>query len=169
MLSTKPAAGKAKARALPRFLAVVLVAALNPVVAEASFEVNRILIGDVPEGTPGLGGSVRGRRDPYVGDYQDVGFEPLYLFEGKWLYFNGTSAGLHVFDNETFFVDLNFRFRFGRLNPEDVGSLPDELRKREATIEGGIATCFRTPLGDLRLEWGRDVLGRHDGQGFDLT
>lgn len=158
-----------RAKAFPWFLAGALVALLNAGIAEASFEVNRILIGDVPDGTPGLGGAIRARRDPYVGDYRDTGFEPLYLFEGKWLYSNGTSGGLHIFDNETFFFDLNFRFRFDKLNPEDSARIPDELQVRQTTIEGGFSTGLRSRLGDLRLEWGRDVLGRNDGQELDLT
>lgn len=159
-----------QARILPQFLAPALCAALPIGTADAGFEAMRILIDDdIADGTPGLGVGVRSRRDPYVGEFNDTGFEPLYLYKGRWLYSNGTSFGVHLADTARFFFDVNFRYRFGRLIPEDYGTIPNELNARKSTLEGGAAAGLRTRLGEFRAEYGHDVLDRHKSQGLDLT
>lgn len=152
-----------------RILAIVLIGALSQEDASASFEAQRILIGDVPDGTPGLGGALRPRRDEYIGDYRSSSLEPLFLYQGRWLFSDGTSGGVHIADTDWFFFDLYARFRFTKLVPEDLGDIPVGIQQRDTTIEGGFATGLRTPLGDLRVEWGHDVLDRHDGESLELT
>ena len=76
------------ARAFLPFLAIVLLVMLIQEEAAASFEVQRILVGDIPDGTPALGGALVPRRDEYLGDYGTSSIEPLYLYEGRWLYSN---------------------------------------------------------------------------------
>ncbi|MBT8444946.1 MAG: MipA/OmpV family protein, partial [Gammaproteobacteria bacterium] len=157
------------ARACLPFLAIAFFVVLFQEEAAASFEVQRILVGDIPDGTPGLGGVLRPRRDEYLGDYGTSSIEPLYLFEGKWLYSNGMSGGVHIVDNDWFFFDLNARFRLTKLDQDDVNRRGEGLETRDSTVEAGFATGLRTPVGDLRVEWGHDVLDRHDGASLELT
>ena len=157
------------ARTFLQVLAISLIAILSHKEAEASFEAQRILIGDIPDGTPGLAGAVRPRRDEYVGGSRSTSIEPLLLYQGKWLFSDGTSGGVHLFDNDWLYLDLYGRFRFTKLVPEDHSEIPDGVRQRDSTIEGGFATGLRTPLGELRVEWGRDLLDRHDGESLELT
>ena len=137
--------------------------------AQASFEAQRILLGDVPDGSPGLGGALRPVRDEYVGGYRSSSFEPLFLYQGKWLFSDGTSGGVHLVDIEPFYLDLYGRFRFQKLVPEDVGDIPDQILQRDSTVEAGLAAGVRTPLGEFRAEWGHDVLERHNGASLELT
>lgn len=157
------------ARAFLPFLASALLVTLIQKEALASFEVQRILVGDIPDETPGLGGAVRPRRDEYLGDYGTSSIEPLYFYEGRWLYSNGTSGGVHIVDTDWFYFDLNARFRFTKLDQGDVERLGEGLKTRDSTVEAGFATGLRTPFGDLRIEWGHDVLDRHDGESLELT
>lgn len=150
-------------------MAVALLGALSQHAAEASFEAQRILFGDIPDGTPGLGGALRPLRDEFAGDYRSTSIEPLYLYQGRWLFSDGTSGGVHLVDSDWFYLDLYGRFRFTKLAPEDISRIPDGLRLRDTTVEAGFATGLRTRLGELRVEWGRDVLDRHDGDSWELT
>lgn len=150
-------------------MAFALLGVLSQHAAEASFEAQRILFGDIPDGTPGLGGALRPLRDEYAGDYRSSSIDPLFLYQGRWLFSDGTSGGVHLVDSEWFYLDLYGRFRYTKLVPEDLGSVPSGLRKRDTTAEAGFASGLRTPLGDLRVEWGRDVLDRHDGESWELT
>jgi len=165
-LSSAP---KKTGRTYLQILAVALIASLSQEAAEASFEAQRILFGDVPDGTPGLGGALRPTRDEFIGDYRSTGIEPLFLYQGRWLFADGTSGGVHVVDSDWFYFDLYARFRFTKLVPEDANQIPDGLQQRDSTLEGGFATGLRTPVGDMRVEWGRDVLDRHNGESLELT
>jgi len=109
--------------------------AMSP--AHAAFEVTRIPVDHLPDGTPGLGGGIRVTRDVYLGRERDPDLVPLYLYEGKWLFANGTSAGIHLLDNDKFFFNLIGRYRFNKLIPEDYEDIPDDLSTRRQTIDGG--------------------------------
>jgi len=160
---------KKPARIFLQILAISLIFLLSHEDVEASFEAQRIIFGDVPDGTPGLAGAARPRRDEYVGGFRSTSIEPLLLYQGKWLFSDGTSGGVHLLDTDWLYLDLYGRFRFTKLVPEDLSEIPDGLQQRDSTIEGGFATGLRTPLGDLRVEWGRDMLDRHDGESLELT
>lgn len=148
---------------------LVLFTSLAGSPAYAAFEVTRIPVDHLPDGTPGLGGGIRVTRDVYLGRERDPDLVPLYLYEGKWLFANGTSAGIHLLNNDEFFFNLIGRYRFNKLIPEDYDEIPDDLSTRRQTVDGGISTGFRTPVGNFRAEWVHDLLGVHDGHELDLT
>jgi outer membrane protein len=155
-------------RSLVRLILVIAICVVASA-AHASFEATRIPTQHLPEGTPGLGGGMRLPRDVYVGQEGDPDLVPLYLYDGKWLYSNGTAAGLHFYDNDRFFFNLGVRYRFNKLDPDDYEEIPNGIANRRQTVEGGFATGIRGRAGILKAEWGYDLLGRHDGHQLDLT
>ena len=157
------------ARLFLQILAIALLGILSQEDANASFEAQRILFGDIPDGTPGVGGAARPRLDEYAGGFRSSSVEPLILYQGKWLFSNGNSGGVHIIDNDWLYLDLYARFRFTKMDPQDIGEIPDGLEVRDPTLEGGFATGLRTPLGELRVEWGHDLLDRHNGESLELT
>jgi len=62
----------------------------------AGQEVARIPIVDAPPKTPGLGAGVRLGNSPYRGDSTTFDLVPLYLYEGRYLFAHGVSAGVHA-------------------------------------------------------------------------
>ena len=131
-------------------------------------QVGQIPIIDAPPQTPGLGGGVRFGSSPYknVSDVADL--VPLYLYEGEYLYAHGTSFGAHLFRNETFTLDLEGRYRFTELDPEDDAFF-EGLEEREQTWEGGLTGSVRGDWGELKLGWYTDLANNHDGSEVDLT
>ena len=146
-----------------------MLAGLVPLPGHASFEAMRIPTAQLPPGTPGLGGGLRLPRDVYVGGDRDLDILPLCLYEGKWLFANGTTLGLHAVNTEDFFLNVGFRYRFNKLIPEDYGEAAEGLESRRQTLEGGFSTGMRTSAGIFKLEWAHDLQNRHDGYQLDLT
>ena len=134
----------------------------------AAQEVARIPIIDAPPYTPGLGAALRPNNDIYIGGGHDLDVVPLFLYEGKYLFAHGTSAGLHAFRNDMFSLDLLVRYRFQRLDPED-DVLLDGLLERKQTMDAGISGRWRGRLGEIKAEWVTDVQDRHNGNEFELA
>lgn len=131
---------------------------------------------DVPAGTVGLGAGMRVGNTPYKGarnvssilDDDDVDLIPLYLYEGKWLFFHGTTAGLHLFDNGWLKVDALAAYRFDRLQP-DAGDYFAGLQEREQTVDGGLAVTVSGDWGEASATWVHDLMSRYNGYERDLT
>jgi len=148
---------------------MALVVCLGMPPANASFEATRIPTNHLPDGTPGLGGGLRISRDVYIGQKREPDLVPLYLYAGKWLFSNGTAAGIHVLNKENFFFNLGVRYRFNKLDPEDYDEIANGISTRKQTLEAGFSTGIRGRAGILKAEWAHDVLGNHDGHQLDLT
>ncbi len=151
-----------------RFLVALLLAiSWNP--ALAGYEVTRIPMDHLPDGTPGLGAGIRGSLDMYVGQERDSDFVPLYLYEGRWIFAEGTSAGVHLLDDDIFSLDLLVRYRFNTLDPADYGEIADGLSKRHQTLDGGISGGVKTPFGHVKVEWVTDLQDNHNGNELDIS
>jgi outer membrane protein len=136
--------------------------------AWAGYEVARIPTDNLPPGSPGLGIGMRMTRDVYIGQERTPDIVPLYIYEGNWLFAHGTSAGLHVFKNETFTLDLLARYRFEAFDPDQVPGL-EALQQRRQTVDGGISGGMRGKWGALELEYVIDLKDRHDGNELDIS
>ncbi|MEY2854462.1 MAG: hypothetical protein RL030_1594 [Pseudomonadota bacterium] len=148
---------------------LALVGALLLVAAPApATEVTNIPIIYAPPGTPALGGGIRLSSNPLLGDLDTWDLVPLYLYEGRYLFAHGTEFGAHLFRNDTFTVSALARYRFTRLDAGDNPLLVD-LDDREQTLDGGLTAQVRGSWGQLQAEWLTDLLGRHEGQEFNLT
>jgi MipA family protein len=131
-------------------------------------DVHTIPIIYAPEGTPALGGGLRLSNNPTVGDLDAVDLVPLYLYEGRYLYAHGTEFGAHLFRNETFRFGALARYRFLRIEAGDDPRL-EGLEDRDQTLDGGLSAQVRGGWGQLQGEWLTDLLGRHEGEEFNLT
>ncbi len=141
-------------------------------VASADQEVARTPIVDAPPGTPGIGGGFRFNSTPYAGVGMVPDLVPLYLFEGRFLYAHGTTAGVHAFRNDFFSLDVLARYRFQRLSPDNEefdDPLFDGLSEREQSVDGGIALRFRGNWGEVNLDGVHDLLNRHEGHELALS
>ena len=136
--------------------------------ALAGQEVARIPIIDAPPMTPAIGGGIRTGSDIYIGGGREPDLVPLYLYEGKYIFAHGTSAGVHVFRNEMFSLDALVRYRFQHLDPED-NELLAGLNKRRQTMDAGLSASIRGRLGEITAEWVTDAQNRHNGNEFELT
>jgi outer membrane scaffolding protein for murein synthesis (MipA/OmpV family) len=145
---------------------VSLVLASAPAAAQ---EAARIPITDAPPGTSALGGGVRAGSSPFEDANAELDLVPLYLYEGKWLFAHGTSAGAHFYRDKRFSFDGLVRYRFLNLDRDDDDSL-EGLREREQTLDGGFAFSFRgKKWGSVQAAWVADLLDRHSGQETELT
>ena len=136
--------------------------------AGAGYEVTRIPTDNLPSGTPGLGAGMLLTRDVYAGQERTPDIVPLYVYEGKWLFAHGTSAGVHAFKNDWLELDLLVRWRFQEFDPQYEAGF-EGLNKRQQTLDGGFGGGVRGDWGALRLEYVTDVKDRHDGSELDLT
>lgn len=146
-----------------------------PFVSAASL-VTETPMAEAPPGTVGLGFGFRFGESPYQGIdnvasvNNDNGTDliPLYLYEGKYLFAHGTSAGIHLINHDWLKLDLIGRYRFDRLEPEaDPAYLG--LEPRRQTVDGGLEATIKSGFGHLRLGALWDLLDRHQGGEFEAT
>jgi MipA family protein len=142
----------------------------------ATNPVTEIHTGEIPKGTVGLGVGWRFGDSPYVGidhvgslwhegDYDVL---PFYYYEGDWLFAHGSSAGIHLFNNETFSLDAVLSYRFDRLEA-DVDEFFHTVEDREQTLESGFAGSVRGDWGKFTLSALGDTMDRHNGYAVDMT
>ncbi len=135
-------------------------------------EVAEIPFFNVPEGTVGLGGGIRGGQSPYLAtdneDQRTRDLIPLYLYQGKYLFFRGVAGGIHFVNNETFELNLYSKYRFQKLDPES-NVFYAGLEERKQTFEAGLEVRMTRKWGDVNLHWVADTLNRHQGQEVQLA
>ncbi len=139
-------------------------------------QVNQTPIINAQPGTVGLGFGYRIGNSPYV-DIDNISSEensnstdlvPLYLYEGKYLFMHGTSAGIHLFNTPIFSLDAIGHYRFDRLEAK-ASDFYAGMDDRDQTVDGGIALSLRQPWGTLTATAATDLLGKHNGEEYDLT
>ena len=126
---------------------------------------------DAEPGTVGLGFGLRFGDSPYKGieniasinNDNSSDLVPLYLYNGKRLFFHGTSAGVHLFDNSSISIDAIANYRFDRLEA-DADPFFQGIEDREQTIDGGLSISLKQPWGTLNAIAVTDLLSRHNGE-----
>ena len=129
------------------FRAVILLVATSVLPAYAQYEVAEIPFFNAPEGTAALGGGLRLGSDLYLAfddssDQRQFDLVPLYLYNGKYLFFRGTAGGVHLFRNDNFQLNLLGRYRFTKLDP-DRNEFYAGLEERKQTVDAGAEVRFR--------------------------
>jgi MipA family protein len=135
-----------------------------------------VTIADPPAGSSGLGIGYRFGDSPYryianiASDENDLNSDlvPLYLYEGRRAYARGSWAGLHVYDQPGFGIDLIARYRFDRL---EAGAHPfyEGMEDRQQTLEAGLSATVTGRFGEFGIAASKDLLNRHTGAEIDLT
>ncbi|WP_298447121.1 MipA/OmpV family protein [uncultured Marinobacter sp.] len=142
----------------------------------ASLPDTRTSVNEVPAGTVGLGAALRRGTSPYAGvdnisgvlNDSKADLIPLYLYEGKWLFAHGTSAGAHLVKSDWLKVDLLAKYRFNRLE-SDASPYFSGIDDRDQTVDMGFSATFFGDWGSLSATWANDVLGVHNGYEWDFT
>ncbi|WP_309044543.1 MipA/OmpV family protein [Marinobacter sediminicola] len=142
----------------------------------ASLPDTRTSVNEVPAGTVGLGAALRRGTSPYVGvdnisgvlNDSKADLIPLYLYEGKWLFAHGTSAGAHLVKSDWLNVDLLAKYRFNRLE-SDATPYFNGISDRDQTVDMGFSATVFGDWGALSTTWANDVLGVHNGYEWDFT
>ena len=93
---------------------------------------------------------------------------PLVLYNGKYVFFRGTAAGLHVVNKDAIELNLLARARLHRLDPGDTAFL-DGIEPREQSLDGGAEIRLRGKWGELQSAWLTDTLARHRGESAELS
>jgi outer membrane protein len=144
---------------------------LLPALVFGGQEVARIPFVNAPDGTAGLGGSLRIGTDPYFSnDEKDdvLDLIPLYLFEGDYLFAQGTYGGIHLVDTENFEFNVIGQFRFQHLSPKR-DSFYEGLTRRKRSFDGGVSLVGKSQWGTVKLDWLTDALNRHKGEELSLS
>jgi outer membrane scaffolding protein for murein synthesis (MipA/OmpV family) len=131
---------------------------------------------DAEPGTVGLGFGLRFGDSPYKGidniasinNDNNSDLVPLYQYNGKRLFFHGTSAGLRLVDRPGIAIDAVADYRFDRLET-DANPFFKGLKDREQTVDGGLSISLRQPWGTLRATALTDLLSRHNGEEYSLS
>ena len=130
-------------------------------------EVAEIPLFSAPVGTTALGGGLRGGQSPYLpSDNEDVrqrDLIPLYLYEGKYLFFRGISGGIHVINRDDVEISLFGRYRFQKLDP-GRNIFYQGINEREQSFDAGVRIAYANRLGRFNVSWVTDTLNRHNGQ-----
>ena len=140
--------------------------------AFAAQEVTEIPISDWPKGAAALGAAYIAGQNPYYTTDDSDGWKtdliPLVLYNGKYVYFRGTAAGIHVVDRDAFELNLLARARLQRLDPGQ-NAFFEGLEAREQSLDGGAEFRLRGDWGELQSAWLTDTLARHQGQSAELS
>jgi outer membrane protein len=160
--------------ALSRLLASVLLSMAIP--GHAGDPVTELVLTDLPAGTLAVGSGWRFGQSPYrnidnigsIDNDNDYDLLPFFYYEGERLFARGSTAGLHLLNNELFQLDLLLAYRFDRLeaNADDFFRT---VQDREQTLEGGLGLTLKRDWGELEARFLGDTLDRHDGQSAELT
>ena len=129
-----------------------------------------------PPGTVSLGAVLRGGDSPYKGvdsvssllNENQLDLIPLYLYEGKWFFTRGTSAGVHLFRNNAFTIDALIDYRFDRLEV-DSNDYFTGLKNRRQTVDGGLSAALQSDWGVVSATVVNDLMGHHNGYEWDLS
>jgi outer membrane scaffolding protein for murein synthesis (MipA/OmpV family) len=126
-----------------------------------------------PEGTAAPGGGHRLGSDLYLAfddssDQRQFDLVPLYLHNGKFLFFRGTAGGVHLFRNDNFQLNLLGRYRFTKLDP-DRNEFYAGLEERKQTVDAGAEVRFQGKWGALNANYLTDTLDRPKGQSAEIS
>lgn len=156
---------------LPRrkLLSCCLVAAGS---AFAGQEVTEIPISDWPTGAAALGAASIGAQNPFYttddGDDWKSDLIPLVLYNGKYVFFRGTAAGIHVVNGDAIELNLLARARLNWLDPGESEFL-EGLAPRKQSLDGGVEIRLRGDWGELQSAWLTDTLARHQGESAEVS
>jgi outer membrane protein len=135
-------------------------------------EVAEIPLFSAPPGTAALGGGIRGGQSPYFAidneDQRQLDLIPLYLFEGKHVFFRGVSGGLHLYKSDELELSVLGKYRFQKLDP-DRNEFYQGVNERRQSFDAGFQTRLSKDWGTVRLNWVTDTLDRHKGQEVQLS
>jgi outer membrane scaffolding protein for murein synthesis (MipA/OmpV family) len=140
--------------------------------AFAGQEVTEIPISDWPTGAAALGAATIGAQNLYYttddSDDWKTDLIPLVLYNGKYIFFRGTAAGIHVVNRDAIELNLLARARLHRLDPGE-SEFFEGLEAREQSLDGGAEIRLRGKWGELQSAWLTDTLGRHKGESAELS
>ena len=153
-----------------RSLLFCTLAAAGP--ALAGQEVTEIPISDWPTGAAALGAASIGAQNPYYtmddGDEWKSDLIPLVLYNGKYVFFRGTAAGIHLVNRDAVELNLLARARLHNLDPGET-AFPEGVEAREQSLDGGAEIRLRGNWGELQSAWLTDTLGRHKGESAEIS
>lgn len=140
--------------------------------ARAQYEVAEIPFYSAPDGTAALGGGLRLGQSLYrafdTDDQRQFDLMPLYLYNGKYVFFGGTSGRFHLFKNERFQLNLLGRYRFQKLDP-DRNEFYEGIGERKQSLDGGLEVRLQGDWGALNANYLTDTLNRHGGQSAEVS
>lgn len=123
-----------------------------------------------PEDKPSIyvGGGAIISSQPYVGADTRVYPIPMFVYEGKRLYFRGIMGGYWLYNVAGLSVGPVLRPRFDGYEEDDSSQLRG-MDDRDWSIDGGLGIAWRTDVGLFGVTFVTDLLGRHKGQELDLS
>ncbi len=140
--------------------------------AFAGQAVSEIPISDWQVGAAALGAGYIGVQSPYNSSDRDDEWGsdliPLVLYNGKYVFFRGTAAGIHVLRRERIELNLLARARLERLDPGESDFF-EGLNAREQSLDAGAEIRLRGSWGELQAAWLTDTLARHQGESAELS
>lgn len=156
---------------VPAVIVTVLLAA-GAIPAHAQYEVAEIPFFDSPQGTAALGGGLRLGQDLYLAfdndEQRQFDLVPLYLYNGKYIFFRGTAGGVHLVSTDTFELNVIGRYRFSKLDP-DRNEFYRTIEERRQSLDGGVELRLRGGWGALNANYLTDTLNRHQGQSAEVS
>ncbi len=160
---------KIGARRLPAYILFIAIVSCP---AHAQYEVAEIPFFNVPAGTAALGGGLRLGQDLYIAtdneDERQFDLVPLYLYNGKYIFFRGTAGGVHLFKTDAIELNVMGRYRFTKLDPER-NAFFDGIEERKQTVDGGVEVRLNGRWGALNANYLTDTLNRHEGQSAEVS
>lgn len=117
-----------------------------------------------------IGAAVGASTSPYKDHDNDLVLLPTLNYEGRHAYIQGTSAGIHLLNNDRHQISIGASYSALHFDPDDTDSRPHKaLDKRKSTVMADVSYALVTPLGRAKVTVSRDVLGRSDGYTADAS
>lgn len=123
----------------------------------------------------GLGVGAIASDNAYAG--QDIRYTPIPLvtYDSKRFFFQGITAGLHIFDDDALRIDALVQGDFGGIDTDDFGRRElanngidrDLLEDRDDSVQAGFAVELGGRWGEIELKVLADVLDASGG--FEAT
>ncbi|WP_344796599.1 MipA/OmpV family protein [Litoribacillus peritrichatus] len=121
----------------------------------------RILSLDLPENVWALGFAQTLRTSVYEGESTDQDLLPVFAYKGKHGYILGPEAGLHLYKDSDWRVDLFAAYRFSGFDKDENSAL--EGMSADDSLDGGIKFFWQRGDFEAIASWRMDVSERHEG------
>jgi MipA family protein len=115
-----------------------------------------------------LGAAAINVTDRYSESDQNFYAVPGFVYLGDRFFYLGDRASYNLVRGETFSFNVNARYRFTSLDPDDVPEF-NTLNPRDGQLEAGFGLNALTPVGFFTTRINADVSGKSNGYLADAT
>lgn len=117
---------------------------------------------DLPKNVWALGVAKTLRTSVYLGESTEEDLLPIFAFKGQYGYILGPEAGIYLYNQHPWRVDLFSAYRFSGFDKHENSEL--EGMSADDSIDGGIKLRWSHEQLEAITSWRTDISDNHQGE-----